>query len=117
MPFLSDQDISDIRFGVRHQVDFIAASFVSEPEDVLKLKELVEQEGARPPLYPKSKHASHLKTAKLLLFPEGLMVARGDLGVEIPAEEVPVVQRQIIDARRAAGRTGHRQGESRCSAK
>ena len=47
MPFLSDQDISDIRFGVRHQVDFIAASFVSEPEDVLKLKELVEQEGGK----------------------------------------------------------------------
>jgi pyruvate kinase len=106
MPFLSEQDISDIRFGVRHQVDFIAASFVSEPEDVLKLKELVEQEGGRTSVISKIEARFALKNlSEIIAVSEGLMVARGDLGVEIPAEEVPVVQRQIIDACRAAGRT------------
>ena len=106
MPFLSDQDISDIRFGVRHQVDFIAASFVSEPEDVLKLKELVEQEGGKTSVISKIEARFALKNlSEIIAVSEGLMVARGDLGVEIPAEEVPVVQRQIIDACRAAGRT------------
>ena len=106
MPFLSEQDISDIRFGVRHQVDFIAASFVSEPEDVLKLKELVEQEGGRTSVISKIEARFALKNlTEIIAVSEGLMVARGDLGVEIPAEEVPIVQKQIIDACRAAGKT------------
>ena len=56
MPFLSEQDRSDIRFAVRHQVDFIAASFVSEPEDVLRLRELIDSEGGQTAIISKSKH-------------------------------------------------------------
>ncbi len=106
MPFLSEQDISDIRFGVRHQVDFIAASFVSEPEDILKVRELVEEEGGDTALISKIEARFAIKNlAEIIAVSEGIMVARGDLGVEIEAAEVPVVQKQMIDACLEAGRT------------
>ncbi len=105
MPFLSKQDISDIRFGVRQQVDFIAASFVSEAEDILKVKELVEEEGGKTSLISKIEARYAIKNlAEIIAVSDGIMVARGDLGVEIDAAEVPVVQKQMIDACRQAGR-------------
>ena len=106
MPFLSEQDRSEIRVAVRHPVDFIAASFVSEPEDVLRLRELIDSEGGQTAIISKIEARFALKNlTEIIAVSDGLMVARGDLGVEIPAEEVPIVQKQIIDACRAAGKT------------
>lgn len=106
MPFMDDRDESDIRFGVRHQVDFIAASFVAEPEDVLKIREIVDEEGGNTAIISKIEARYAVKNlAEIIAVSDGLMVARGDLGVEIPAEEVPVVQKQIIEACRSAGKT------------
>lgn len=105
MPFMDARDESDIRFGVRHQVDFIAASFVAEAEDVLKIREIVDEEGGNTAIISKIEARYAVKNlAEIIAVSEGLMVARGDLGVEIPAEEVPVVQKQIIEACRAAGK-------------
>lgn len=106
MPFLSPQDISDIQFAVRQQVDFIAASFVSEPEDILRVRELVQDEGGKTALISKIEARYAIKNlAEIIAVSDGIMVARGDLGVEIEAAEVPVVQKQMIDACREAGRT------------
>ena len=105
MPFMSEQDISDVRFAVRHQVDFIAASFVTEAEDIEQIRALVRAEGGDIGLIAKVESRSAVKNlAEIVAVADGVMVARGDLGVEIPAEEVPVVQRRIIGACRAAGR-------------
>lgn len=106
MPFMDARDESDIRFGVRHQVDFIAASFVSEAEDVRQIREIVAEEGGRTAIISKieSRHAVK-NLSDIIQVSDGLMVARGDLGVEIPAEEVPVVQKRIIEECRAAGKT------------
>ncbi|MGC6419027.1 MAG: pyruvate kinase [Bradymonadia bacterium] len=105
MPFLSEQDISDIQFGVAQKVDFVAASFVSDPEDVLRIRELVAEEGGQVSIISKIEARYAIKNlADIIAVSEGIMVARGDLGVEIAAEEVPVVQKQMIDACRGAGK-------------
>ena len=106
MPFLSPQDISDIKFGLRQGVDFVAASFVSEPEDVLRIRELADEEGKEISIISKIEARFAIKNlAEIIAVSDGLMVARGDLGVEIAAEEVPVVQKQIINACRSVGKT------------
>lgn len=106
MPFMDARDESDIRFGVRHQVDFIAASFVNQAEDVHQIKEIVAEEGGKTAVISKIESRYAVKNlADIIAVSEGLMVARGDLGVEIPLEEVPVVQKRIIDECRAAGKT------------
>ena len=106
MPFISEQDASDIAFGMRQQVDFIAASFVGEAEDVLKIREIIEREGGHARVIAKIESRYAVKNlSEIVAVTDGVMVARGDLGVEIPPEEVPVAQKQIINACRAAGRT------------
>ncbi len=106
LPFMSERDASDIRFAVRQGADFIAASFVSEPEDVEQLRNLVTQEGGHTAIISKIESRLGVKNlADIIALSDGIMVARGDLGVEIRAEEVPVVQKQMIDACRAAGKT------------
>lgn len=105
MPFVSEQDASDIAFAVRQQFDFIAASFVGDADDVQWVRRLVEREGGDLAIISKieSRHAVK-NLSEIIAVSDGIMVARGDLGVEIPPEEVPVVQKQIIDACRAAGK-------------
>ena len=106
IPFLSEQDISDIRFGVRQGVDFIAASFVSDPEDVHAIRELVSEEGGNTAIVSKIEaHFAIKNLSEIIGVSDGLMVARGDLGVEISAEDVPVIQKQIIDMCRSSGKT------------
>lgn len=98
LPSLTDKDKNDILFGIEQDVDFIAASFVREHQDVLAIKKLLEDN-----------HADHIQIIskienrsgvdnfdKILEVSYGIMVARGDLGVEIPAAEVPLVQKDLI---------------------
>lgn len=95
---MTDKDAADIVFGVEQNVDFIAASFVRRASDVLEIRELLEQNGAADiAIIPKIENQEGVDNIdEILEVSDGLMVARGDLGVEIPAEEVPLVQKLLI---------------------
>ncbi|GAK02935.1 LOW QUALITY PROTEIN: pyruvate kinase [Geomicrobium sp. JCM 19037] len=98
LPGMTDKDAADIRFGIEQGVDFIAASFVRRASDVLEIRELLEAHGAEDThIIPKIENEEGVENInEILEVSDGLMVARGDLGVEIPPEEVPLVQKQLI---------------------
>lgn len=97
LPSITEKDISDIAFGVRKKVDFIAASFVRKASDVLQIRQLLEEQGANISIIAKIENEEGVQNSEDILgVADGLMVARGDLGVEIPAEEVPLVQKRLI---------------------
>ena len=99
MPTLSAKDVEDIRLGMQLGVDFIAQSFVRNAADILTLRHLLEESGQDIPIIAKIENQQGVKNlAEILEVANGLMVARGDLGVEIPAEEVPLLQKQMIAA-------------------
>ncbi|MCP3762490.1 pyruvate kinase [Domibacillus sp. A3M-37] len=98
LPGITEKDAEDIRFGIEQDVDFIAASFVRRTSDVLDIRELLEKnKAAHIQIIPKIENQEGVDNIDdILEVADGLMVARGDLGVEIPAEEVPIVQKQLI---------------------
>jgi len=97
LPGITEKDAQDILFGIEQGVDFIAASFVRRAKDVLEIRELLEQNGGgHIQIIPKIENQEGVDNIdEIILVSDGLMVARGDLGVEIPAEEVPLVQKKI----------------------
>ena len=98
LPGITEKDAADIRFGIREGIDFIAVSFVRSAKDVLGIRELLEAEG-KPTIkiISKIENQEGIDNLKdILLVSDGIMVARGDLGVEIPTEDVPVLQKEII---------------------
>jgi pyruvate kinase len=98
LPGITEKDANDIVFGIQQNVDFIAASFVRKASDVMEIRELLERHNA-PHIQIISKIENQEGVDNLdeiLEVSDGLMVARGDLGVEIPAEDVPIVQKQMI---------------------
>lgn len=104
--YLSARDIDDIAFGCRQNVDFIAASFVRRGRDILDIKKvLVEHNKPQIRVIAKIENAEGVaKIDEILKYADGIMVARGDLGVEVPAEEVPLIQKEIIRKCNAAGK-------------
>lgn len=98
LPGITEKDASDIRFGIEQNVDFVAASFVRRAKDVLEIRALLEKNNAAHiQIIPKIENQEGVDNINdILKVSDGLMVARGDLGVEIPAEEVPVVQKALI---------------------
>lgn len=98
LPGITEKDKSDILFGIEQGVDFIAASFVRRASDVLEIRGLLESKQAdHIHIIPKIENQEGVdKIDEILEVSDGLMVARGDLGVEIPAEEVPLVQKALI---------------------
>lgn len=98
LPGITEKDAEDILFGIRQNVDFIAASFVRRPSDVLEIRKLLEENnGEHIHIIPKIENQEGVDNIDgILEVSDGLMVARGDLGVEIPAEEVPLVQKALI---------------------
>lgn len=98
LPGITEKDANDIIFGIEHDIDFIAASFVRRPSDVLEIRELLEKHNAEHiHIIPKIENQEGVDNIdQILAVSDGLMVARGDLGVEIPAEEVPLVQKLLI---------------------
>ncbi|TMZ36646.1 pyruvate kinase, partial [Klebsiella pneumoniae] len=97
LPGITSKDAEDILFGLEQGIDFIAASFVRKKEDVLEIRKLLEEQGADIPIIAKIENQEGLDNLDSILeVADGLMVARGDLGVEIPAEEVPLVQKRMI---------------------
>jgi pyruvate kinase len=98
LPGITEKDTNDIIFGIEQGVDFIAASFVRRASDVLEIRQLLEEKQATHiHIIPKIENQEGVDNIEEILeVSDGLMVARGDLGVEIPAEEVPLVQKMLI---------------------
>ncbi|NER80990.1 MAG: pyruvate kinase [Leptolyngbya sp. SIO1D8] len=94
---LTDKDRKDLVFGLNQGVDWVALSFVRNPQDVLEIKELISNAGKSIPVIVKiEKHEAIEQMDAILSLSDGVMVARGDLGVELPAEEVPILQKRLI---------------------
>ena len=98
LPAITEKDKEDIRFGVEQGIDFIAASFIRSAEGVLEIKALLKECGAPYlPVIAKIENAEGIKNIdEIIHCADGIMVARGDLGVEIPSEEVPYLQKILI---------------------
>ena len=105
MPYISDIDRSDIMFGCDMGYDFIAASFVRCREDILEVRKILDEHNSHMKIIAKIENMQGIRNLEdILTVSDGIMVARGDMGVEIPMEEVPVVQKQMIKMAEAQGK-------------
>jgi pyruvate kinase len=104
--YLSERDKEDIIFGIENDVDFIACSFVSVKEDVLKIREFVRNHGGEKiDLIAKIENRSGVDNMESIIdVSDGIMVARGDMGVEIPFEQLPAIQKKLITVARYRGK-------------
>jgi len=98
MPFISEKDYNDIKFGCENNVDFIAASFTRCAQDILDIRKILHECGKEDiQIIAKIENQEGVDNLnEIIQIADGIMVARGDLGVEVPAEDVPVIQMQII---------------------
>jgi pyruvate kinase len=104
-PGLTEKDRRDLVFGIQHQVDYVAMSFVRRAEDILEAKGLVRSMGEATPIIAKIEKPQAVENLEAILAAaDGVMVARGDLGVELGTEDVPIVQKRIIAMANAAGK-------------
>lgn len=105
MPFISEQDKEDIIYACRHDGDFLALSFVSSKEDILAAKEILASENSDMQIISKVESNTALDNLDdIIEYSDGIMVARGDLGVEVPMKELPIIQKQMIEKCRKAGK-------------
>lgn len=106
MPFISELDEADLKFGCENNLDMIAASFTRRPKDIHAIKEILAKYG-KPniPVYAKIENPEGVENVdRIIEVSDGIMVARGDLGVEVPPEEVPVIQKHLINQCRLKGK-------------
>ncbi|MDH4099485.1 MAG: pyruvate kinase [Nitrospirota bacterium] len=102
---LTEKDMGDLQFGIAQKVDYVALSFVRKAEDVEELREAIAARGADIPIIAKIEKPEAVRNLEAILaVTDGVMVARGDLGVEAPAETVPVLQKKIIHAANVEGK-------------
>lgn len=106
MPYISEKDENDLKFGCEQNVDAIFASFVRRPEDIQAIKAILAKYGNPDiPVYAKIENPEAVeKLPEIIDACEGTMVARGDLGVEVPPEDVPLIQKKIIEICRIKGK-------------
>lgn len=106
LPAITEKDRSDIEFGIKQGIDFIAASFVRKVSDVLAIREILEENNATDiKIISKIENQEGVDNLdEIIAISDGIMVARGDLGVEIPTEEIPVVQKLMIKKCNEAGK-------------
>ena len=104
VPAMSEKDIEDLRWGLNLRADLIALSFVRQASDVDQVRAIMDEEGVRLPVLAKIEKPEAVENLEAIVSAfDGIMVARGDLGVELPLEDVPIVQRRAVAlARRAA---------------
>ena len=97
LPALTEKDKEDIRFGIKQGFDFIAASFVRTADCIREIKSMLDSEGSAIKVIAKIENAEGIDNLdEIIAVADGIMVARGDMGVEIPAQEVPHIQKEII---------------------
>ena len=106
LPYMSDRDIEDILFGIEQGVDFVAASFTRTAEDVQQIRRLLRANGGGDiNIIAKIENAEGVERIdEIIEASDGIMIARGDMGVEVPDEEVPVIQKMIIKKVYEAGK-------------
>lgn len=105
LPPISEQDEKDIVFGIENDMDFVAASFVQRASDVKEIRKLIKKHKGHMEIIAKIENLEGVKNIDAIIeAADGIMVARGDLGVEIPAEDVPVIQKEIISKCNKAGK-------------
>jgi len=104
LPALTEKDIKDAIFAIEQQVDWIALSFVRNNNDLIDLKELIKKHSeVKIPVIAKIEKPEAVENIdKIVAYCDGLMVARGDLGVEVPAQEVPLIQKQLVQRAKKA---------------
>src|SRR5581483_8671192 len=97
LPALTAKDVSDVKLGLELGVDYIALSFVRAARDIRELKRLVEGATHKPLIIAKIEDQEAIKNLEsIVLQADAIMVARGDLGIEVPYEELPIIQRKIV---------------------
>ncbi len=105
LPPISKQDEKDIIFGISQDMDFVAASFIQRASDVQAIRRLIKEHDGHMEIIPKIENLEGVKNIdEIIEAADGIMVARGDLGVEIPAEDVPLIQKNIIAKCNKAGK-------------
>lgn len=105
MPYISQVDLEDILFGIELGYDFLAASFVRCRDDILEVRKILEEHGSDMKIIAKIENMQGIQNLEEILdVSDGIMVARGDMGVEIPMEEVPVLQKKMIKLANAQGK-------------
>ena len=105
LPAVSEQDERDIIFGIENDMDFVAASFIQRASDVEEIRKLIVKHGGHMEIISKIENLEGVKNIdEIINVSDGIMVARGDLGVEIPAEDVPIIQKNIIKKCNAIGK-------------
>jgi pyruvate kinase len=101
VPALSDKDEADLRWGLQLGADLIALSFVRDADDVVRVHEIMAEEGRKVPVYAKIEKPQAVDNLEAIIDAfDGIMVARGDLGVELPLEAVPIVQKHAVELSR-----------------
>ncbi len=105
IPSLTEKDVEDLKFGLENEVDFVALSFVRKKDDIIDLLSKMESFGRNVPVIAKIEKVEAVKSIdEIIEVADGIMVARGDLGVELPTEDVPVLQKMLIKKANKAGK-------------
>lgn len=105
MPYISAVDREDILFGIKMGYDYLAASFARSKEDILAIRELIKENHGRMKIIAKIENMQGINNLdEILEVSDGIMVARGDMGVEVPIEEVPILQKELIKKANKAGK-------------
>ena len=104
LPSLTEKDRKDLLFGLENDVDYVALSFVKTAADIVLVKDMIHARGKDTPVIAKiEKHEAIENLDAIIAVADGIMVARGDLGVEIPPEQVPLIQKMIIQKAKLPG--------------
>ncbi len=104
-PSLTEKDKADIKFAIKHRVDFIALSFVRNPKDIIDLRKILKENNKKIPIIAKIEKPEAVKNLdEIVDEADGVMVARGDLGVEMDPQEVPLIQKKLIRKARSLGK-------------
>lgn len=105
LPCLTEKDIEDLEFALNHNVSWVALSFVRSPEDIIELRDRIKASGKNVRIIAKIEKPEAIENIDEIIHEaDGIMVARGDLGVEIPLQNVPLVQKEIVRKCQKAGR-------------